>query len=82
MSNILNASQLIYPPQRADVPTTLSPSAPSTSLDISSWGPPTASYLANTCNISEFFTSQQLVLNIDLCVSDQNALIVINTVLT
>ncbi|KAF8508249.1 hypothetical protein BU17DRAFT_56797, partial [Hysterangium stoloniferum] len=54
---------------RADVPATLLPSAQVTPLDISQWGPPTASYLAATCNISQFFTPQQLVLNIDLCVT-------------
>jgi len=52
---------------RADVPATLWPSAQVTPLDISQWGLPTASYLAETCNISQFFTPQQLVLNIDLC---------------
>ncbi|KAF8582581.1 glycoside hydrolase family 16 protein [Ramaria rubella] len=52
---------------RADLPPTLSASAPVNQLDISAWGPPTASYLATTCNISQFFTPQQLVLNIDLC---------------
>ncbi|KAF8531330.1 concanavalin A-like lectin/glucanase domain-containing protein [Gautieria morchelliformis] len=52
---------------RADVPSNLSPTAPATPLDVSTWGPPTASYLGSTCNISQFFTPQQLVLNIDLC---------------
>ncbi|KIJ30507.1 glycoside hydrolase family 16 protein [Sphaerobolus stellatus SS14] len=52
---------------RADVPSNLAPSAPSDKLNISTWGPPTASWLGSTCNISEFFTAQQLVLNIDLC---------------
>ena len=37
-------------------------------LDISTWGPPTASYPnSSTCSVTDFFTPQQLVLDITLC---------------
>ncbi|KAI9058710.1 glycoside hydrolase family 16 protein [Trametes sanguinea] len=37
------------------------------SIDPSSWGTPSAAYPSSSCNISEFFTPQQLVLDITLC---------------
>ncbi|CDO77489.1 Glycoside Hydrolase Family 16 protein [Trametes cinnabarina] len=37
------------------------------SIDPSSWGTPSAAYPSSSCNISEFFTPQQLVIDITLC---------------
>ncbi len=42
-------------------------SSASSSIDTSSWGAPSASYPASSCNITEFFTPQQLVIDITLC---------------
>ncbi len=37
-------------------------------IDISSWGTPSASYPTSAqCNVTNFFTPQQLVLDIALC---------------
>lgn len=37
------------------------------SIDISSWGPPSAAWPASSCNIPQFFGAQQLVVDITLC---------------
>ncbi|TBU23644.1 concanavalin A-like lectin/glucanase domain-containing protein [Dichomitus squalens] len=51
---------------RADVPASLTQNQ--TSIDISSWGTPSAAFpVTQTCNLTEFFTPQQLVLDIALC---------------
>ncbi|OCH92531.1 hypothetical protein OBBRIDRAFT_791129 [Obba rivulosa] len=50
---------------RSSVPSTVNSSA--TAVDPSTWGPPTAAYPSSTCNITNFFTEQQLVLDITLC---------------
>ena len=53
--------------QRPDVPQNLQQGASNT-LDISTWGPPSASYPAGpTCNITNYFSPQQLVFDITLC---------------
>ncbi|KAG6810931.1 hypothetical protein H0H92_009738 [Tricholoma furcatifolium] len=54
---------------RPDIPTSIASAseAPSLSLDTSDWGPPSASYPSSTCNITEFFSPQNLVLDITLC---------------
>ncbi|TFK47593.1 hypothetical protein OE88DRAFT_1771177 [Heliocybe sulcata] len=53
---------------RADVPASIAFATNTSSItDLSSWGPPSASYPATSCNITEFFTAQQLVLDITLC---------------
>jgi len=53
---------------RPDVPANLQPGADTASLDLTTWGPPTASYPAGaSCNITNFFTAQQLVFDITLC---------------
>lgn len=36
-------------------------------MDISQWGPPSAAYPASGCNIPQFFTPQNLVIDITLC---------------
>ncbi|GJE99867.1 glycoside hydrolase family 16 protein [Phanerochaete sordida] len=40
---------------------------PSDTLDISSWGTPSAAYASPTCNITEFFGGQQMIIDIALC---------------
>ncbi|KAL4253040.1 Glycosyl Hydrolase Family 16 [Abortiporus biennis] len=54
---------------RPSVPSSITQlSSTQTSLDISTWGPPSASYPSGpSCNITNFFTPQQLVLDITLC---------------
>ncbi|KAI0354210.1 hypothetical protein OH77DRAFT_1405538 [Trametes cingulata] len=39
----------------------------SNSIDTSSWGTPSAAYPSSSCDIGEFFTPQQLVIDITLC---------------
>lgn len=50
---------------RATVPASITTATDS--LDISSWGPPSAAYPASGCDISSFFGAQQLVIDITLC---------------
>ncbi|KAJ3874433.1 glycoside hydrolase family 16 protein [Lentinula edodes] len=53
---------------RPNVPSSINQSNSTSDIDISQWGPPSASYLAaGQCNITEFFTPQQLILDITLC---------------
>ncbi|EIN05171.1 hypothetical protein PUNSTDRAFT_75123 [Punctularia strigosozonata HHB-11173 SS5] len=53
---------------RADVPPSISFANSTSSItDLSDFGNPSASYPASTCNITEFFGPQQLVLDITLC---------------
>ena len=42
-------------------------SSATSSIDISSFGTPSASYPSSSCDIESFFGSQQLVLDISLC---------------
>ncbi|KAH9851281.1 concanavalin A-like lectin/glucanase domain-containing protein [Lenzites betulinus] len=50
---------------RDSVPSSVS--SATDSIDPSSWGTPSASYPSSSCDISEFFTPQQLVIDITLC---------------
>ncbi|KAH9931633.1 concanavalin A-like lectin/glucanase domain-containing protein [Epithele typhae] len=50
---------------RDNVPTTIS--AAGSSIDTSSWGTPSANWPASSCNVSEYFSGQQLILDITLC---------------
>ncbi|KAH9932847.1 concanavalin A-like lectin/glucanase domain-containing protein [Amylocystis lapponica] len=50
---------------RANVPSSVS--SATNSLDISSWGTPSANYSAASCDIAQAFSAQQLVLDITLC---------------
>ncbi|OBZ74680.1 putative glycosidase C21B10.07 [Grifola frondosa] len=50
---------------RDNIPSSVS-SATDT-IDPSTWGTPSAAYPSSSCNISEFFTPQQLVVDITLC---------------
>ncbi|KAF7974858.1 hypothetical protein HWV62_11101 [Athelia sp. TMB] len=52
---------------RANVPASITAAPSNGSLDISAWGAPSAAWPAGACNISEFFTAQNLVLDITLC---------------
>ncbi|EPQ53437.1 hypothetical protein GLOTRDRAFT_116915 [Gloeophyllum trabeum ATCC 11539] len=53
---------------RPDVPASITHATANSSItDLSQWGAPSASYPASSCNITEFFTAQQLVLDITLC---------------
>ncbi|KAI0772440.1 concanavalin A-like lectin/glucanase domain-containing protein [Trametes elegans] len=36
-------------------------------VDVATWGTPSAAWPASSCNVSEFFTPQQLVIDITLC---------------
>lgn len=52
---------------RPDVPQSINQSTSTSSLDLSGWGTPHANYSSTTCNMNEFFTPQNLVLDITLC---------------
>lgn len=52
--------------QRNDIPDSVK--SATNSIDPSSWGTPSAAYPSDTaCDIANFFTPQQLVLDITLC---------------
>ncbi|KAI0830328.1 concanavalin A-like lectin/glucanase domain-containing protein [Trametes gibbosa] len=50
---------------RSNVPSSVS--SATDSVDPSSWGTPSASYPSSSCDINQFFTPQQIVLDITLC---------------
>ncbi|KAK7688793.1 hypothetical protein QCA50_008333 [Cerrena zonata] len=50
---------------RSNVPASISTATDS--IDISSWGAPSASYPSSACDIGSFFGPQQLVIDITLC---------------
>ncbi|PFH48989.1 glycoside hydrolase family 16 protein [Amanita thiersii Skay4041] len=52
---------------RSDVPAFIANATPDSTMDPSIWGPPSAAYPAKGCDISKFFTPQQLVLLTTLC---------------
>ncbi|KAH9990988.1 concanavalin A-like lectin/glucanase domain-containing protein [Russula compacta] len=52
---------------RPNLPPSILQATSTSSIDISEWGPPSASYPAPACDISRFFTAQQLVFDITLC---------------
>ncbi|TFK67584.1 hypothetical protein BDN72DRAFT_842854 [Pluteus cervinus] len=52
---------------RPNIPPSITQATSTSAIDISQWGPPSASYPSTTCNIAQFFTSQQLVIDITLC---------------
>ncbi|KAG7528351.1 hypothetical protein FFLO_06228 [Filobasidium floriforme] len=51
--------------RRSDIPTFLSSTA--SSIDTSALGTPVASYSSSSCDISKFFASQQMTLDITMC---------------
>jgi len=50
---------------RANLPSNLQ--NPGSTIDTSGWGAPSAAYPSSTCNISNYFTPQKLVLDVTLC---------------
>ncbi|TFL00746.1 glycoside hydrolase family 16 protein [Pterulicium gracile] len=52
---------------RKDVPKSIQQATSKSSLDVSDFGPPSASYIADACNITEFFSPQNIVIDITLC---------------
>ena len=53
---------------REDIPPSITQANSTSSIDISQWGTPSAAYPASSeCNITQFFTPQQLVFDIALC---------------
>ncbi|KAF8480112.1 concanavalin A-like lectin/glucanase domain-containing protein [Russula ochroleuca] len=52
---------------RANLPRSILEATSTSSIDISEWGPPSASYPAPVCDIPRFFSAQQLVFDITLC---------------
>ncbi|KAA1473066.1 hypothetical protein DENSPDRAFT_839490 [Dentipellis sp. KUC8613] len=52
---------------RADVPASIQQATSTSSIDISQWGTPSASFPGTGCNIPQFFTAQNLVFDITLC---------------
>ncbi|TFY63493.1 hypothetical protein EVG20_g6292 [Dentipellis fragilis] len=53
--------------QRADIPASIQQATSTSSIDISQWGTPSASFPASGCNIPQYFTAQNLVFDITLC---------------
>lgn len=53
--------------KRANVPATITQATSSSTIDISTWGNPSAAYPSSSCNIGQFFGAQKLVLDITLC---------------
>ncbi|KAF7298914.1 Rhodanese domain-containing protein [Mycena indigotica] len=52
---------------RPNVPASILQSTATSSMDLSDWGPPSASYVNKTCKIEDFFGPQKLVIDITLC---------------
>ncbi|KAJ7190931.1 glycoside hydrolase family 16 protein [Mycena pura] len=52
---------------RPNVPASITQATATSSIDLSDWGTPSASYVNSTCTIEDFFGPQQLVIDITLC---------------
>ncbi|KAF9004222.1 concanavalin A-like lectin/glucanase domain-containing protein [Cyathus striatus] len=52
---------------RPDIPDDIKNAYSNSTIDVTTWGRPTAAYPTNGCNINEFFTPQKMVLLITLC---------------
>ncbi|KAJ7637081.1 glycoside hydrolase family 16 protein [Roridomyces roridus] len=52
---------------RSNVPPSIVGSTPTSSIDLSDWGPPSASYVNTSCPIEQFFGPQKMVIDITLC---------------
>jgi len=52
---------------RPNLPLSILQATSTSSIDVSEWGPPSASFPASGCDISRYFTAQQLVIDITLC---------------
>lgn len=49
--------------QRASIPTDITSGSP----DPDTWGTPAAAWPSTTCDMEEFFTEQNIIINITLC---------------
>jgi hypothetical protein len=49
-------------PQRPNIPASITQATPTSNMNISDWGMPSAAYPATGCNITEFFPAQELVI--------------------
>jgi len=52
---------------RPNVPAVISQATSSSSIDISTWGNPSAAYPTSSCNIGQYFGAQKLIVDITLC---------------
>ncbi|KAF5380159.1 hypothetical protein D9615_006142 [Tricholomella constricta] len=52
---------------RPNIPLSILQATSASPIDISEWGPPSASFPSTTCNITQFFSPQNLVFDITLC---------------
>ncbi|KAJ7076012.1 glycoside hydrolase family 16 protein [Mycena belliarum] len=52
---------------RANVPASIREATATSSISLSDWGTPSASYVNTTCKIEDFFAPQNLVIDITLC---------------
>ncbi|KAK7050246.1 GH16 domain-containing protein [Favolaschia claudopus] len=52
---------------RANIPTSITQATPTSEMNLTDWGTPSAAYPASGCNVTEFFPAQQLVIDISLC---------------
>ncbi|RXW23623.1 hypothetical protein EST38_g2236 [Candolleomyces aberdarensis] len=52
---------------RADIPSNIASASRTSSLDIESWGTPTAAYPPTRCNLTQYFPPQNLILLTTLC---------------
>ncbi|PAV20464.1 glycoside hydrolase family 16 [Pyrrhoderma noxium] len=52
---------------RGEVPVSIEESTSTSSMDLSDWGSPSAAYPNSSCTFEDFFTPQQLVMDITLC---------------
>ncbi|RDB16079.1 putative glycosidase C21B10.07 [Hypsizygus marmoreus] len=52
---------------RPNIPPSILEATSTSSLDVSQWGPPSASFPSTTCDITKFFRPQNLIFDITLC---------------
>ncbi|KAJ3892012.1 glycoside hydrolase family 16 protein [Lentinula edodes] len=52
---------------RGSLPASISQANSSSTMNLADWGTPTAAYLSNACNITQYFQPQQLIIDITLC---------------
>ncbi|KAF8328998.1 hypothetical protein F5887DRAFT_1163618 [Amanita rubescens] len=52
---------------RPNVPENIQTATSTSTLDTSTWGPPSAAYSSSTCDYNEFFAPQQLLFTTTLC---------------
>ncbi|KAJ3848272.1 concanavalin A-like lectin/glucanase domain-containing protein [Lentinula lateritia] len=52
---------------RGSLPASISQANSSATMNLTDWGTPTAAYLSNACNITQYFQPQQLIIDITLC---------------